>query len=302
MAEKLVFKLFPTTNTHYLKKEHASIHDVLLAIGAMQPTYSNARLKYNVPELYLKSYDEVKSFFSRNFGEKFAEEICANTLYFADKCEVPDWIDPKFSNPNGKELPIFAVKEVDDYDQFQDWLSKQPDTVKKLAEDSAYLRYRCFNVFEKIMKNKTSILKEKEYIDRIEEELSVLDFQGFSSYMLIVADYIDWAKKNNIAVGPGRGSVGGSLIAYLLDIHKADPIRYGLIFARFQNRERSSPPDIDQDIATSGREAVIQYIQRKYGSDKVAFISNFSRITPKVYTRDIARSLEFGGSRKDAVE
>lgn len=301
LAEKFGIRVVPTTNTHYLKKEHASMHDVLLAIGAMQPTYSNARLKYNVPELYLKSYDEVKSFFSRNFGEKFAEEICGNTIYFADKCEVPDWIDPKFSNPNGKELPTFSVKEVDDYDQFQNWLSKQTDAVKSLAEDSAYLRYRCFNVFEKRMKNKTSTLKEKEYIDRIEEELSVLDFQGFSSYMLIVADYIDWAKKNNIAVGPGRGSVGGSLIAYLLDIHKADPIRYGLIFARFQNRERSSPPDIDQDIATSGREAVIQYIQRKYGNDKVAFISNFSRITPKVYTRDIARSLEFGGSRKDAV-
>jgi DNA polymerase III subunit alpha len=301
LAEKFDIRVVPTTNTHYLKKEHASMHDVLLAIGAMQPTYSNARLKYNVPELYLKSHDEVKSFFARNFGEKFAEEICNNTMYFADKCEVPDWIDPKFSNPDGKELPSFAVSEVSDYSNFQDWLGSQSDEIKKLAEDSAYLRYRCYQVFEHRLRNKVSTLKEKEYIDRIEEELSVLDFQGFSSYMLIVADYIDWARKNNIGIGPGRGSVGGSLIAYLLDIHKADPIRYGLIFARFQNRERSSPPDIDQDIATSGREAVINYIQTKYGNDKVAFISNFSRITPKVYTRDIARSLEFGGSRKDAV-
>jgi len=273
----------------------------LLAIGAMQPTYSNARLRYAVPDFYLKSYEEVRSFFARNFGDKFAEEICANTLYFADKCEIPEWIDPKYSNPNGKELPVFPVKEVADYTQFQEWLNEQTVNIQSLAEDSAYLRYKCYQVFNSKIKNRVSLIKEREYIERIEEELSVLDFQGFSSYMLIVADYIDWARKKGIGIGPGRGSVGGCLIAYLLDIHKADPLRYGLIFARFQNRERSSPPDIDQDIATSGRGEVINYLQQKYGTDKVAFVSNFSRITPKVYTRDIARSLEFGGNRKEAV-
>lgn len=301
LAEKYGVKVVPTTNTHYLRKEDASMHDVLLAIGAMQPTYSNARLRYAVPDFYLKSYEEVKAFFARNFGDKFAEEICENTLYFADKCEKPEWIDPKFSNPHGKELPVFEVKEVEDYTVFQEWLTKQTSSVQVLSEDSAYLRYKCYQVYNSKIKQRISIIKEREYVERIEEELSVLDFQGFSSYMLIVADYIAWARKNGIGIGPGRGSVGGCLIAYLLDIHKADPIRYGLIFARFQNRERSSPPDIDQDIATSGRGQVIDYLQRKYGNDKVAFVSNFSRITPKVYTRDIARSLEFGGNRKEAV-
>jgi len=301
LAEKFNLKVVPTTNTHYLKKEHAPMHDVLLAIGAMQPIYSNARLKYPVHEFYLKSYEEVKAFFARNFGDSFAEEICKNSLYFADKCEEPDWIDPKFSNPYGKELPVFAVKETSDYDKFQDWLVKQSDKIQKLSEDSAYLRFKCYEAFDLKFKNKLSLIKHKEYIERIEEELSVLDYQGFSSYMLIVADYINWARKNNIGIGPGRGSVGGCFIAYLLGIHKADSIRYGLIFPRFQNRERSSPPDIDQDIAASDREKVISYIQQKYGQDKVAFVSNFSRITPKVYARDIARSLEFGGNRKEAV-
>jgi len=301
LAEKFGLRVVPTTNTHYLKKEDASMHDVLLAIGAMQPTYSNARLRYAVPDFYLKSYDEVKTFFSRNFGEKFAEEICENTLYFADKCEKPEWIDPKYSNPHGKELPVFDVKVVEGYAEFQEWLSSQNSSIQALSEDSAYLRYKCYQVFNSKIKNRVSLIKEREYLERIEEELSVLDFQGFSSYMLIVADYIAWARKKGIGIGPGRGSVGGCLIAYLLDIHKADPLRYGLIFARFQNRERSSPPDIDQDIATSGRSQVINYLQQKYGNDKVAFVSNFSRITPKVYTRDIARSLEFGGNRKEAV-
>jgi DNA polymerase III subunit alpha len=302
LAEKFNLRVVPTTNTHYLRKEDSSMHDVLLAIGAMQPIYSNARLKYNVPDFYLKSHEEVKAFFARNFGDEFAAKICENTLYFADKSEKPDWIDPKFSNPNGKELPVFAVADAADYAAFKDWLSSQSEDVKKLPEDSAYLRFKCYEIYNGVVKARISPLKYKEYIDRIEEELSVLDFQGFSSYMLIVADYIEWARKQNIAIGPGRGSCGGSLIAYLLGIHKADPVRYGLIFARFQNRERTSPPDIDQDVATSGREAVIRYLQQKYGEDKVAFISNFSRITPKVYTRDIARSLEFGGSRQDAVK
>lgn len=114
-------KIVPACNAHYLKKEDSDIHDVLLAIGSHQTKYSNFRLKYPVPEFYLKTGDEVVSFFTRNFGEDFAKEICANTIYFADMCENPEWIDPKYSNPSGKELPIFPVKDEPDYEDFKSW-------------------------------------------------------------------------------------------------------------------------------------------------------------------------------------
>jgi len=212
LAEKLGLRVVPTSNTHYLKKEDHEIHNVLLAIGAMQPVYSNARLKYNVPDFYLKTYEEVKGFFARSFGETFAEEICSNTVYFADRCESPEWVDLKFSNKGGKELPVFPVKDEADYHEFQDWLEKQSSDIKSLAEDSAYLRFKCYQIFNDKFKHKIPSIKQQEYIDRIEKELVVLDKQGFSSYMLIVADYVGWAKKNGVSVGPGRGCLSGKTL------------------------------------------------------------------------------------------
>ena len=301
LGKKHNIKIVPACNSHYLNKEDHDIHDVFLCIGSHQPKYSNFRLKYTVPEFYLKSGDEVKSFFTRNYGEEFAQQICDNTIYFSDMCEVPEWIDPKFSNPTGKELPIFPVKDEPNYNEFTIWTSRLPDDLKKLDEDKLYLRYLCEIKFPLRVKSLTDDQK-KVYSDRIIEELDVLEYHGFSSYMLIVADYIDWARKNNIAVGEGRGSVGGSLIAYLLGIHQADPIKYGLIFARFHNKEKSSFPDIDTDFAPSGREKVQNYLRQKYGEDHVAHVSNVNTITPKVYVRDIARACELGGSREEAIK
>jgi len=301
MGEKFRIRVVAACNTHYINKEDYETHDVLLAIGAKQPIYSYYRLRYPVSDFYLKSGDEVKSFFSRNYGDELAEEFCINSLFFASKCEDPVWIDPKYSNPSGKELPIFPVKDEPDYDDFLKWNGIQKENVKKLDEDKRYLRYVCDTFFDK---RTVGINSEKipEYKQRIIEELDVLEYHGFSSYMLIVADYINWAKKNNIPVGCGRGSAGGSLIAYLLGIHEADPIKYGLIFARFHNKEKSSFPDIDTDFAPSGRGLVQDYLRQKYGDDYVAHVSNVNTITPKVYVRDIARSCELGGSREAAVQ
>lgn len=297
LSKKHNLRIVPTTNTHYLKKEDWEVHDVLLAIGSMQPVYSNARMKYDTSDLYLKSADEVKTFFARNNTEEFAEEICENSVYLANLCEVPNWIDPKFSNPTGKELPIFPVENESDFDNFKNWLAKHPE-LKDLDLDKSYLRFRCNIEFIK----KIPAGKEAEYRDRLKEELEVLEYHGFSSYMLIVSDYINWARQNNIRVGFGRGSVGGSLVAYLLGIHKADPIKYKLIFARFHNKEKSSFPDIDTDFAPLGRDRVQDYIRDKYGSDHVAHVSNINTITPKVYARDIARSCELAGDRQSSVK
>jgi DNA polymerase-3 subunit alpha len=293
-------KIVPACNAHYLKKEDSDIHDVLLAIGSHQTKYSNFRLKYPVPEFYLKTGDEVVSFFTRNFGEDFAKEICANTIYFADMCENPEWIDPKYSNPSGKELPIFPVKDEPDYEDFKSWAATQESEIQKLEEDKLFLRYHCHKFFESRIKGLTSE-NRSQYEQRLAEELDVIEYHGFSSYMLIVADFIDWARKNNIAVGDGRGSVGGSLIGFLLGIHQADPIKYNLIFARFHNKEKSSFPDIDTDFAPSGRARVQEYLRKKYGEDHVAHVSNVNTITPKVYARDISRSCELGGSKEEAI-
>lgn len=305
LAKKHDIRIVAACNAHYLKKEDADIHDVFLAIGAHQPKYSNYRLRYPVSDFYLKSGEEMKAFFARaydrTYGVGFSDMVCANTVHFADMCEVPEWIDPKFSNPSGKELPIFPVKDEPDYAQFREWADLLDDNVKHLEEDKLFLRYRCEQFFEKRIKG-LNAENENTYKARLVEELDVIEFHGFSSYMLIVADFIDWARKNDIAVGEGRGSVGGSLIGFLLGIHQADPIKYNLIFARFHNKEKSSFPDIDTDFAPSGRARVQAYLRKKYGEDHVAHVSNVNTITPKVYVRDIARSCELGGSKEEALK
>ena len=294
-------KVVPACNAHYVKKEESSTHDVFLAIGAHQPAYSNYRLRYPVPDFYLKTGEEVEAFFARNYGEDFAKEICDNTIYFADQCETPDWIDPKFSNPTGKELPIFPVHLELNYQEFLEWAALQTEEVRALDQDKVFLRYKCELAFESRI-NGLNDENRQQYRDRLVEELDVIEFHGFSSYMLIVADFIDWARKNDIAVGDGRGSVGGSLIGFLLGIHQADPIKYNLIFARFHNMDKTSFPDIDTDVAPSGRVRVQTYLRQKYGEDHVAHVSNVNTITPKVYVRDIARACELGGSREEAVK
>lgn len=300
LAKELDIKIIATTNSHYISKDQADAHDALLAIGSGQPVYSNSRLKYSVADFYVKSENEVREFFLRdkfNFNQSLIDEIIDNTIYFSDKCENPDWIDPKFSNPTGKELPVFPVKDEKNYQLFCNWRDKEGLYTKDMPEDCAYLRYWVDLGF----KEKVPTGMEDEYSARLTEEFEVIEYHGFSSYMLIVADYIRFCEENNIRVGPGRGSVGGSLIAYLTGIHKADPIKYKLIFARFHNKEKKSFPDIDSDFAPSGRDKVQEYIRNKYGEDFVAHVSNVNTITPKVYARDISRAFEFGDDRKKAV-
>jgi DNA polymerase III subunit alpha len=301
LGKKHNIRVVAACNAHYLKKEDYDVHDAFLAIGSHQPKHSNFRLKYPVPDFYLKTGDEVKAFFARNYGDEIAQQLCDNSIYFANLCEIPEWIDPKFSNPSGKELPIFPVKDELDYPDFLAWRSTRPSKEQDLDEDKAFLRFRC----EKAMTLRVKGLNEsnlEQYQSRLIEELDVIEYHGFSSYMLIVADFIDWARNHDIAVGEGRGSVGGSLIGFLLGIHQADPIKYGLIFARFHNKEKSSFPDIDTDFAPSGREKVQNYLRQKYGDDHVAHVSNVNTITPKVYVRDIARACELGGSKEEAVK
>lgn len=298
LAKKFGVRIVPTNNTLYLKKEDASIHDVALAIGSMQPVYSNARPRYDVQDMLLKSGDEVREFFARNYTDEVAKEMCDNTIYFANRCEDPIWIDPMYENPGKKELPVFPIHQDKYYEDFKVWLNKQSDEIRKFDVDKNYLRFRC----EMVLIQKTPVGKEKEYRDRLEEELDTLYYCGVASYMLIVADILNWARNNGIQVSAGRGSAGGSLVAYLLGIHKADPIKYGLVFARFHNKLKASYSDIDFDVSKTQRDRVLHYLVEKYGKENFAQITNIIYITPKVYARDISRACEFGGDRKTAVK
>jgi len=298
IANELDVRIIVTTDAHYLNKEDWRAHDVWLAMSSGQPVNSGARLKYNVNDFYLKTSDEIFDKIARNRGEDFAEKVIENTLYFANKCEQPDWIDPKFSNPSGKELPEFPVKDQSNYEDFKIWCSNLEGS-ENLKIDALYLRYWCFEEL-----NKLSLTDEekKARTERLNEEFGVFEFHDFSSYMLIVADIMEFAYKNDIRVGPGRGSVGGSFVGFLLKIHLADPFKYGLIFARFHNKEKKAFPDIDMDFAPSGRDKIINYVKNKYGDDYVVRVGNIITLTPKPYVKAIARTFLFGGDRKSATE
>ncbi len=203
IANELDIRIIVTTDAHYLNKEDWRAHDVWLAMSSGQPVNSGARLKYNVNDFYLKTSEEIFDKIARNRGEDFAAKVIENTLYFADKCEEPDWIDPKFSNPSGKELPEFPVKDQQDYEDFKTNLK---DDNLSLKTDALYLRYWCFKELEKLQLTDE---ERKARIERLDEEFNVLEFHDFSSYMLIVADIMDFARKENIKVGPGRGCLIG---------------------------------------------------------------------------------------------
>ena len=210
IAEKLDIRCVVTTDAHYLNPEQNKSHDVLLAIASGNPVDSGSRLRYQgtngvLSDFYVKSGDEVFNKLERQYGRKdpgFARRCIENTKHFADLCEKPEWVDPKFSNPTGKELPEFPVQDQSDYGEFKEWLENN-NKYSSLDEDKSYLRYRCEMALEKEFPNNT------QYRDRLEVELDVLDYCGVSSYMLLVFDIIDMCKKNGIPHGPGRGCLSG---------------------------------------------------------------------------------------------
>jgi DNA polymerase-3 subunit alpha len=290
----LGIRVVATTDIHYLNKEDAKAHDMLMAISSKAPLSDKMRHRYEVEEFYMKDYEEIHAHFVKYFDKEFADEVCDNTIRIANQCEDPVYLDPK-----GVRFPKFDTKVEDDYNKFLTWKAK--NIKNNIPEDHAFMRFRCIQGFKK----KFGHLKgesKKKYIDRMMDELKVLEQHNFCSYMLIVSDFIKKAKENKIFIGPGRGSVAGSLVGNLLDIHAVDPIKYGLLFERFHNKEKKAFPDIDTDISPDGREWVMEYITNKYGKEKVAHVSNLSRMTPKVVITDIARSLELGGDKSKAFE
>jgi DNA polymerase-3 subunit alpha len=266
--------LVATNDCHYLRKEEARAHELLLCIQTGKTMNDANRLAFGSDEFYFKSPEEMCSSFSAY------PEAVSNTKLIAEMCNV------SFEKGN-YHFPNFKVPEGQTTEQHFEDLCRQ-----------GYARK-----FEHIGRSYKTFTKdiEKKYHDRLEYELSVIKQTGFAGYFLIVTDFIRYAKSNDIPVGPGRGSAAGSLVSYCLDITNIDPIKYDLLFERFLNPERISMPDIDVDFCYYGREKVIQYVGDKYGKENVAQIITFGKMKSRAVVRDVGRVLSMPYADVDRI-
>jgi DNA polymerase-3 subunit alpha len=242
-----------TADVHYLRKEDFHHHAALLCVQT-KSTLAAPKMSFDTNEFYLKSTEEMERAFADMPGSVEA------SLEIAERCdctiELGKQLIPRFDCPAGQD-------------------------------EKSYLR----ELVEAGMRRRYGDPLPAAAVERMEMELGVIDTMGFNAYFLIVWDFVNFAKSNGIAVGPGRGSAAGSIVAYSLEITDVDPLRYDLLFERFLNAERVSMPDIDIDFSVRGRERVIRYVTEKYGTERVAQIITFGKMFPRAATRDAARVL-----------
>ena len=285
MSERLGIPLVATNDVHYLNKEDAELQDVLMCVQ-MGKTYDDPdRMKYETEEFYLKTYEQMQEVLPGY------EDALDRTVEIADKCNIT--IRTK-SLREAFEAGNTLIPDEDKLGATENFIPKyQPDTgespyeyLSRLAWEGLGRRYQ--NV-------------PKEYEDRIKMELETIKNLGYVEYFLIVWDYINFAKQNDIPVGPGRGSGAGSLVAYCTGITEVDPMRYDLFFDRFINPERVSMPDFDVDFCMDRRREVIEYAKRRYGSDHVSNIVTYGNMQAKNAIKDVARVLRFPYSEVDKI-
>ena len=252
-----------TNDAHYIEKKDAYYQDVLMCIQTGKTVDDPNRMHFETQELYLKSEDEMRELFP-DYGE-----AADNTVKIAERCnfefEFGHYQLPRFKLPEGEK------------------------------DSTAYLEKLCEKGFAVRYKDRPEVHEQLEY------ELSIIKKMGFVDYFLIVSDYIQYAKRQGIPVGPGRGSAAGSVVAYCLYITDVDPIKYNLYFERFLNPERVSMPDIDVDFCINRRGEVIDYVNRVYGSDHVAQIVTFGTMAARAAIRDVGRTLSVSYAETDAV-
>ena len=265
LARKLDIPLAATNDAHYLKKEDAYNHEVLLCIQTGKRMSDVDRMRFETDELYVKSPEEMIEYF------KAFPDAIENTVKIADKCNV----EFEFGHTI---LPNYDVPEE---------FPTHFDYFKKLCDDGIKKRY--------------GENPSQEILDRAEYEIGIIKKMGYVDYFLIVWDFIHYAKTHNIPVGPGRGSGAGSIIAYAIEITDIDPMKYGLLFERFLNPERISMPDFDVDFCYEHRQDVIDYVSRKYGHDHVSQIITFGTMSARMVIRDVSRVLDVPYSEADAL-
>ncbi|NEO13931.1 MULTISPECIES: DNA polymerase III subunit alpha [unclassified Moorena] len=263
IASELGIKIIATNDSHFISCYDVEAHDALLCIQTAKLVTEEKRMRYSGTE-YLKSAEEMKRLFRDHLPSQVIEDAIANTLEVADKV---------------KHYNILGEPRIPDYKVSKDYT---PDT---------YLEEITWNGLMKRLKCRSRSEIDPVYKARLEYELKMLQQMGFSTYFLVVWDYIKYARDNDIPVGPGRGSAAGSLVAYVLEITNIDPVHHGLLFERFLNPERKSMPDIDTDFCIERRDEVIKYVTDLYGEDRVAQIITFNRMTSKAVLKDVARVL-----------
>ncbi len=256
--------LVATNDVHYLRKEHAEAHEVMLCLQTQTVMSDPKRMRYTSNEFYMKSGEEMWALFN-----EFPEAL-TNTLAIAERCNVEFRLE--------KELH-FPLYEVPDKSNPKNYLTA-------LIKEGLRERYNIEDPDQPTNEREEAI--KKRYL----HELDVIERTGFINYFLVVWDFIRYARDHHIPVGPGRGSGAGSLVAYALGITGIDPLQYDLIFERFLNPERVSPPDFDIDFCQARREEVIEYVKDKYGRDSVAQIITFGTLGAKTVIRDLGRALE----------
>ncbi len=271
IAKKLSLPLVATCDCHYLKREDAEAHEVLLCIQTGKSMKNPDRMRFSTDEFYFRSPQEMEKLFA------YCPEALQNTIEIAERCNLELKLGklqfPQFLLPPGESLDTYLDKSA------------------AQGLDARLLELR----------DSGKSPSPEVYRERLHDELQMIHKMGFAGYFLIVSDFIRYAKGKGIPVGPGRGSGAGSLVAFSLGITEIDPIENGLLFERFLNPERISPPDIDIDFCIEGREEVIRYVREKYGADHVAQIITFGKMQARAVIRDVGRALDMPYGEVDRI-
>ncbi len=264
LSQELHIPVVATNDCHYMRKEDARAHDVLLCIQTGKTVNDKNRMHFSADSFYFKSPDEMKQAFSH------IPEAVLNTRAIAEKCNVEFKLGTCL-------LPKYELEDHESPDAF----------LEKMAVEGLRIRL--------------GPSPDAVYTDRLRRELDMIRKMGYSSYFLIVWDFISYAKKQGIPVGPGRGSAAGSLVSYCIGVTDIDPVKYNLLFERFLNPERISMPDIDVDFCKDRRGEVITYVAEKYGKDHVAQIITFGTMAAKAAIRDVGRALDIPYGEVDKI-
>ena len=262
LSDETGIPLVATNDVHYINKDDSQMQKILMCIQTNKTIDDDTAIDFGSNEFYLKNEDEMKTLFS------MYPSAIENTKVIADKCNF----DFEFGNT---KLPLFDIGNKDHYEYF-----------KQMCYDGLKSKYKVIN---------------NQLIDRLEYELDTINKMGYIDYFLIVQDFVNYAKSQNIPVGPGRGSGAGSLCAYCVGITDIDPIKYNLIFERFLNPERVSMPDFDIDFCYVRRQEVIDYVINRYGADHVAQIVTFGTMAAKASIKDVTRAMGYSYSIGDKI-